>query len=89
MKTSFIPLLLAIILHEAFCLDNKRLLLHDPESIATAIHQLGTQINELNSTIAQMNISHSHDVAQLNATHAQDIAQLKAEHAKEVAGRQG
>ena len=74
MKT-FIPLLLAIISREVFCLDNKRLLLHDPESIAAAINQLGAQINELNSTVAY-----------LKATHVQDVAKLKAEHAQEVSG---
>ncbi|XP_060569804.1 uncharacterized protein LOC132728189 [Ruditapes philippinarum] len=85
MESLLIQLLLAILLHESCSLGSKRLLLHDPESIADAFHQLGTKIEELNTTIAQMRVSHSQDVAQLNATHSRDVAQLKAEHAKEVA----
>ncbi|XP_060569795.1 uncharacterized protein LOC132728181 isoform X1 [Ruditapes philippinarum] len=85
MESLLIQFLLAILLHESCSLESKRLLLHDPESIANALHQLGTKIEELNTTIAQMMVSHSQDVAHLNATHSRDVAQLKAEHAKEVA----
>ncbi|XP_060569798.1 uncharacterized protein LOC132728184 [Ruditapes philippinarum] len=71
MKFSCIQLCLVIVSCEVLSLENKRLLLHDPVSIAEAIHQLRTEIGELNAT-------HYKDVEQLKNEHAKEVADLRA-----------
>ncbi|XP_053380082.1 uncharacterized protein LOC123560468 [Mercenaria mercenaria] len=89
MKFPAILLFLTLILRKAECSEDKRLLLHDAESIAAIIHQLETRIDELNSThskdVADLKAAHAKDVAELKAAHVKDVAELKAAHAKEVA----
>ncbi|XP_060569793.1 uncharacterized protein LOC132728180 isoform X1 [Ruditapes philippinarum] len=84
MKFSCIQLFLVIVSSEVIS-ENKRLLLHDPVSIAEAIHQLRTEIGELNTTIAQLKASHAKDITEMKAKHDQEVGQLDALYSQEVA----
>ncbi|XP_060569797.1 uncharacterized protein LOC132728182 [Ruditapes philippinarum] len=84
MKFLCIQLLLVIVSSEVIS-ENKRLLLHDPVSIAEAIFQLRTEIGDLNSTIADMKAKHAQEIGQLDAIYSQEVANLNATQSRDVA----